>query len=164
MVEQREKRISISDNSFEAGGKRFIVHGSINIEYYRILEELQVRAHFGASYGQLHNGYVKWVELKNAGKPFDADTHLRNVFEGVARGANKQHDPLVLICTLFCREENTAQGGWSEEKANETIRIWSEEGYPVEDFFALALEFVRRCQFASLPGSQGTLEGGQEEA
>lgn len=153
MLDEKEKRIGLSDNSFEAGGKKFIVHSSVNIEMYRVLEELQVRARFGMNYAQLHAGYVKWVELKNAKKDFDADVQLRNVFEGVARGVNKQQDPLVLICTLFCWPQGEPRVSWDEEKANETIKLWSEEGYPVEDFLLLGLQFVRRYQSGSLTES-----------
>lgn len=156
MVEQVEKRISTSDNSFEAGGKKYIIHGSVNVALYRIMEELQVRARFGSSYVQLHASYVKWVELKNAKKDFDADIHLRNTFEGVARGVNKQHDPLLLMCTLFCWEEGADRSAWSEEGANEKIKAWGEEGYPAEDFFLLAVQFVRRYQAGLLPDSENT--------
>ena len=161
MVEQIEKRIGLNDNSFVANGKKYIVHGSINVALYRVLDELQVRAGFGASYAQLYNGYTKWVELKNAQKPFDADTHLRNVFEGVARGVNKQHDALLLICTLFCCAEGTDRSEWNEEVANEIIKEWGAEGYPAEDFFLLAALFVRRYQSALLQGSQNTSDEGQ---
>ena len=147
-----------------AGGKTFIVHSSVNIRMYRVLEELQVRARFGMNYAQLHAGYVKWVELKNTKKDFDADVHLRNVFEGVARGVNKQNDPLVLICTLFCWPQGEPRIDWDEELANETINLWSEEGYPVEDFLLLGLQFVRRYQSGSLTESlsiSGAEEGNQ---
>ena len=164
MLDEKEKRVGLSDNSFVAGGKTFIVHSSVNIRMYRVLEELQVRARFGMNYAQLHAGYVKWVELKNTKKDFDADVHLRNVFEGVARGVNKQNDPLVLICTLFCWPQGEPRIDWDEELANDTINLWSEEGYPVEDFLLLGLQFVRRYQTGSLTESlsiSGAEEGNQ---
>jgi len=157
MVEA-EKRIPISANSFEAGGKKFIVHSSVPIDFYERMDELQVQARYGKSFADLHRAYIKWVELKNAKKDFDADVQLRNVFEGVARGVNKQQDPLILICTLFCWPEGEPRISWSEETANETIKLWSEEGYPVEDFFSLALQFVARYQSASVIASQNILE------
>jgi hypothetical protein len=158
MVESTEKRIQLTDNSFEAGGVKYIIHSSLNIERYRHLDELQVRAAYGTDYAGLFRGFLKWVELKNASKPFDADTHLRNVFEGVLRKQNKQNDPLLLICTLFCDPEGADRTAWSEEQANETIEAWSREGYPVEDFFKLGLEFVRRYQVAFQPDFLNTSE------
>lgn len=146
MVDQLEKRIGLSDNSFEAGGKKFIVHSSVNIELYRVLEDLQVRARFGANFAQLHRGFEKVVDLMNKGKRFESDIALNNMMQGTARALNKQHDPLLLICTLFCWPEGESRTTWDEEKANETIKLWSEEGYPVEDFLALGLQFVRRYQ------------------
>lgn len=163
MVES-EKRITLDANSFEAGGKKFIIHSSVPIDFYERMDELQVQARYGKSFADLHRAYVKWVELKNAKKDFDADVQLRNVFEGVARGVNKQQDPLILICTLFCWPEGVPRISWSEEAANETIKLWSEEGYPVEDFFNLALQFVARYQSASVIAFQNTLEQAEAES
>lgn len=148
MVEQTEKRIGLNDNSFEAGGKKYIVHSSVNIEFYRELEELQVRARYGKNFVELHRGFEKVVELANKGKRFESDVALNNMMQGTVRALNKQHDPLILICTLFCWPEGEPRTTWDEEKANETIKLWSEEGYPVEDFLLLGLQFVRRYQSA----------------
>lgn len=150
MVDQVEKRIGLNDNSFDAGGKKFIVHSSVNIELYRIMEELQVRARFGQSFAQLHRGFERVIELINKGKRFESDVALNNMMQGTVRAMNKQHDPLLLICTLFCWPEGEARTYWDEEKANETIKLWSEEGYPIEDFLVLGLQFVRRYQSGSL--------------
>lgn len=159
-----EPRISLTDNSFEAGGKKYVIHGSLNIERYRVLEELQVRSRFGKSYVELHRGFEKVIELINKSKRFEADIAFNNLMQGTARALNKQHDPLILICTLFCCEEGEPRTGWDEEKANETIKIWSEEGYPVEDFLLLGLQFVRHYQVGFLPESQNTLEENPIEA
>ena len=158
MVDQIEKRIGLSDNSFEAGGKKFIVHSSVNIELYRFLEELQVRARFGYNFAQLHRGFEKVIDLINKGKRFESDMALSNMMQGTARAMNKQHDPLVLICTLFCWAEGESRTTWDEEKANETVKLWSEEGYPIEDFLVLGLQFVRRYQSDSLIESLNILE------
>jgi len=161
MVEQTEKRVRLTDNSFDAGGVTYVIHSSVTAELYRHMDELLVRGRFGKGYAQLHNAYLKWVELKNAKKDFDADIHLRNVFEGVARGVNKQHDPLVLICTLFMWPEGSTsmdKMGWNEESANEKISAWSEEGYPVEDFTNWGLFFAKRYASDSIIDSQGILE------
>lgn len=159
MVESTEKRISLTANSFEAGGVKYIIHSSLNIERYRQLDELQVRAAYGTDYAGLFRGFLKWVELKNASKPFDADTHLRNVFEGVLRKQNNQNDPLLLICTLFCIPEGQGiTSDWTEERANETIQAWSSEGYPVEDFFSLGLQFVKHYQTVLQPDSPNISE------
>lgn len=162
MVEST-KRIRLTDNSFTAGGVKYIVHSSICIELYRHLDELQTRQAFGADYAGLFRGYSKWVELKNQQKPFDADVHLRNIFEGVARKVNNQNEPLLLICTLFCWPEGADRTKWDEESANETIKKWNGEGYPVEDFFRLGLEFVKRYQAAFQLDSLSSLEEGEAE-
>lgn len=140
------KRILVTDNSFTAKGKKFIVYSSLNIERYRILEELQVRARFGQNYAQLHNGFLKVVDLINKGKRFEADIAMHNMMQGAVRAMNKQHDPVLLMATLFCCEEGEDRTTWSEEGANEKINAWSEEGYPVEDFFRLSLQLCRRYQ------------------
>lgn len=153
-----ERRITLTDNSFEAGGKRFVIHSSVNIERYRVLEELQVRSQYGKSFSDLHRGFEKVVELINKGKRFEADIAFNNMMQGTARAVNKQHDPFILICTLFCCEEGESRTNWDEEKANETIKLWSEEGYPVEDFLLLGLRFVRHYQVGFLQESQSILE------
>lgn len=160
MVES-EKRIPLDANSFTAGGKTFIVYGSLNIERYTVLQELEVRSIYGADYGQLHKAFLKWVELKNMQKPFDADTHLRNTFEGVLRKTNKQYDPLLLICTLFMCDEQEDRTQWDEANANEKIKLWSEEGYPTEDFLRWGLHFSRHYQHGFLEGSPDSLESQQ---
>ena len=113
-----EKRINLTDNSFEAGGKTFIIYSSVNIERYRVLEDLQVQARFGANYAQLHTGFEKIVDLKNKGKQFEADIALHNMRQGVVRKLNKQHDPLLLMATLFCCPADEDRTIWSEESAN----------------------------------------------
>jgi len=147
------KRIAVTDNSFEADGRKFIVHSSLNIERYRVLEEMQVRATFGQSYAQLHQGFLKVVDLINKGKRFESDIALNNMMQGVARALNKQHNPMLLIATLFCCEESEDRAVWSEESANEKIELWSKEGYPVEDFFLLSLQLCRHYQEGFLQDS-----------
>lgn len=146
MIEQTEKRILLTDNSFEAGGKTYIIHGSVNIERYTVLQNLEVQSAFGADFVQLHRAHAKWAELHNKRLPFDADRLMDNTFSAVARKANGQRDPLILICTLFMCDKDEDRTTWDEETANEKIKIWSEEGFPAEDFFRLALRFSKRYQ------------------
>jgi hypothetical protein len=49
-----------------------------------------------------------------------------------------------------------------EETANERIQKWSDEGYPVEDFFALGLRFVKHYQHALLSDFLNTSEREEE--
>lgn len=141
-----QKRIALTDNSFEAGGRKFIIYSSLNIERYRMLEELQVRAQYGQNYAQLNNGFLKVVELINKGKQFEANVALHNMMQGTARALNKQHNPMLLIATLFCCEEGEDRTEWTEEAANEKISLWSKEGLLVEDFFGLSLRLCRHYQ------------------
>lgn len=141
-----QKRIALTDNSFTADDRLYVIHSNVNIERYRVLEELQVRAGYGASYAQLHNGFTKIIKLVNDGKRFESDIALHNLAQGVARKINKQHDPMLLIATLFCCTADEDRTQWNEETANEKIELWSKEGYPVEDFFGLSLRFVRHYQ------------------
>ncbi len=157
MVES-EKRIPLDANSFEAGGKTFIIHGSLNIERYTILQDLEVRSAYGADFVQLHRAFLKWVDLKNAKKDHDADHMMRNTFEGVLRKVNKQYDPLLLICTLFMCEKDEDRTQWDEANANEKIKLWSEEGYPTEDFLRWGLRFSRHYQRGFLEDSLDILE------
>lgn len=158
-----EKRVKLTDNSFQAGGKRYVIYSTVNIERYRVLEELQVRAGYGASYAQLHNGYSKVVKLINEGKRFEADIALNNLMQGVARKINKQHDPMLLMATLFCCPDEEDRTAWSEEAANEKIEIWGKEGIPVEDFFGLSLQLCRHYQENLFQGLEAILEEAEED-
>jgi hypothetical protein len=146
MVEETEKRIRLTDNSFEAQGVKFVIYSSVNIERYMHFQELQVRAAYGSTYAHFYQGYQKIVDLKNKGKGFEADIALHNMMQGASRALNKQHDSLMLICTLFCCPSDEDRTIWNEESANEKIALWSKEGYPVEDFLALALQSCKRYQ------------------
>lgn len=159
-MQQPPKRIALTDNSFEAGGRRYIIHSTLNIAFYRVLEELQVRARFGASFAQLHRGFENVVALINKGKRFEADIAFSNLMQGTAREVNKQQDPLILICTLFCWPDGEPRTTWDEETANETVKIWSEEGLPVDDFLLLGLQFIRHYQRDLLQDTPTILDPG----
>ena len=145
MIES-EKRIPLDANSFQAGGKTFIVYGSVNIERKIIMQDLEIRAGYGMDIIQIIQTGTKWTEMKNKGKGFEADVMLQNMFEGGMRSANGQQDPMILICTLFMCPEDEDRTVWDEAQANEKIKLWSKEGYPSEDFLFWGVRFSRRYQ------------------
>ncbi len=161
MIYQTDKRINLNDNSFEAGGVKYLIHGNLDIERFQRLEEMEVRARFGANFISLHNRLTEIWELLNTHKYADAIVKLHNCMQGTVRQVSKQTDPLLLICTLFCRPEGDTQA-WSEELANERVKAWSAEGYPAEDFFALGLQFVKHYHTILQPDTPPTLEEDSE--
>ena len=150
MIEQTEKRILLTDNSIQVAGETQIIHGHVNIERYGILRDLELRSAIGVDFAGMHRTGKQWTALKNSGKGFEADVMMQNMLDGTAlRKVNRQHDPLLLICTLFICPATEDRRYWNEETANEKIKLWSEEGYPTEDFLRLGLQFSRRYQFVS---------------
>lgn len=157
-----DKRIPRDANSFEAGGRTYIIYGSVPIERYTVMQELEVRSAYGATYAQLHRAYKDWTDMKNKGRGHEADVKMSNTFEGVNRKTNKQYDPILLICTLFMCEKDEDRTTWSEEQANEKIKVWSKEGYPTEDFLRWGLHFVRLYQVGFNEDSQSISEVSNE--
>ena len=163
MIEQTEKRILLTDNSFEAGGKTYLIHGSVNLERYAHLDELVMRLVSGAGWAEWHRGGQEWTRLHNASRPHDATVLMQNMLSGKPlRKANYQNPPEVLICTLFMCAEDENRGTWTEEMANEKIKIWSAEGFAAEDFTRWGLLYIERYQSVSLGGSPNTSEAEAE--
>jgi hypothetical protein len=123
------------------------------------MQSLQVQSATGSDYGQLLNAYNKWVEMKNSGKGYEADVMMSNTFDGVRRKVWKQHDPLILICTLFMCEESEDRRVWDEESANEKIKIWNDGGYPAENFTRWGVRFSEVYQTNWSADTQTISEG-----
>lgn len=163
MIEQKEKRIALDDNSIQVGEEKHIIHGNVNLERYVYLDELVLRGRFGVGWIEWHRKGQQWTQMKNAGKGFEADVMMQNMLDGTPlRKANKQHSPEVLICTLFICPETEDRTTWNEEAANEKIKLWSKEGFPAEDFTRLGLLYIERYYQGLNGGSQTILEAEAE--
>ena len=160
-MKESEKRIPLDANSFTAGGKTFIIYASVNIERKRIMQNLEVQSYYGVDLAGINRIGIKWTDMKNKGKGFEADVMMSNMLEGGLRKVNNQHDPLMLICTLFMCTEDENRNVWDEALANEKLKLWSEEGYPSEDFLHWGVRFSRHYQQGLPEDSLTSLEEGE---
>jgi hypothetical protein len=159
MIEQIEKRILLTDNSFVAGGATYLIHGSVALERYVHLDDLTMRLVSGSGWADWQRGGEEWARLHNASKPHDATVLMQNMLSGKPlRRKNHQNPPEILICTLFMCPADEDRSQWNEEAANEKIKIWNAEGFPAEDFTVWGLHYVERYQRVLIGGSLDTLE------
>lgn len=145
-------------DSFEAGGKKYIVHKSLNITRYREYERLQVIAGFGAEYTTLFNGMKKAYAELNTMKAADASVTLYNLMEGVTRKINKHNSPVLLMCSLFINTADEDLTKWSEPAANEKIADWEAAGFDMQGFFHLYLRWAQTFEVGLLSGLSTTSE------
>ena len=153
-ITQTHKKIELDANSFEAGGKKYVIHPSLTLARYKKFQELQVIAGLGLDFTTLYAEVKKAYVLQNSNKFADVAVILSRIIEGAARQINKQEDALMLICTLFIAPEGADLSKWNEAEASEHIKDWESEGFLVVDFFHLALRLVKQFRQSLLPDSQ----------
>jgi hypothetical protein len=152
------KRLDIASNSFEANGRKYLIHPSVTIERFKYFEKLQVSIGFNADYTTLATGIRKAYDDLQKFKGADASVTLYNLMEGIEKKRNDREHEVLLLCSLFvCREgENLAE--WNETEAVEKIADWK-AGYDVADFFDLAWRLVRGFTERLRGGSGSSLDG-----
>lgn len=137
------KRLDINANSFEANGKKYLIHNSLSAERFKKFEELQVVSEFGYDYAGIYAQITKAYDALNKMKVADAGVMLHNLMNGASRGANKQEHPVLLMATLFIFTEDEDLKVWDETRAAEKIADWNAELYDITDFFRLALRLFK---------------------
>lgn len=150
------KQIPPGANSFEANGKKYLIHNSLSVARFRKLHELQVIAGFGADYQTLYQTLKDVYNLLEEPKLASASVKINGVLEGIARELNKQYHPLLLICTLFMCPEGSDITRWNEAEAGECIEDWNTEGYDIQGFFTEGLRFLRQFALNLQPGTPAT--------
>lgn len=147
------KRLPENAKSFEADGRKFIVHDTLTTDGFQMLEELRIRAEVGDTSGGLLKNIQKGYGLLNEGKFADAAVVLYNAIATGERLSEKQYSAWMLIVTLFVRPEGSNLSAWNESEAAEWITAWNNEGYASDDLFRLAADSQMRYTLAFAPNS-----------
>jgi hypothetical protein len=136
------KQLDLNASEFEAKGIKNYVKSSLSVERYRIFEKLQVEFGYGRSFEDFHKQLEKSVELANKGKSLEAWNIVFNLKDGVGKSLEKSAHPAMLICSLFIVWEDEDLTTWDEQKAEEKIKTWNDEGFDMNGFFRLAANLV----------------------
>lgn len=132
------KRLSPDTRSFEANGKKYIVHETLTTDGYIIQDELDLENAIGSSPRQLVKTLGKAVTKLNEYKFFEACTLIYNATGAAERIQERKPPPLLFILTLYVRPEGSDLSKWDEATAREWIEDWNMEGYSINDLFNLA--------------------------
>ena len=138
------KHIQPTDNSFDANGRKYIIHSALTIERFEHFEDLEVQIGLGVTFEQLHGKAKEAYAALNSreGNLADASVILNDIIQGVARVRNGRQIPTLLLCTLFICREGEDRSKYDRAEAVEKINDWRKEGYSVADFFSLAFNLV----------------------
>lgn len=164
MEKQEIKRLPENTKSFEAGGRKFIVHDSLTVDGYQMLEELRIRAEIGDTSAGLLKQMQSAYKLLNDGKFADSAVKLYNAIATGERMTEKQYTAWLLILTLFIRPEGSDLAKWDENEASEWLDAWANEKYDSADLFRLAAACQMRYTSGFLSNSPTISEGESDEA
>jgi hypothetical protein len=115
----------------------------ISIGRYPKFEKYQLTASLGQTPKQLFDSLKKTHEFFNANKFGDAIINNANNMNPVARIADEQPNPLLMLCTLFLVSKDEDLDSWDENLAQIKLDDLSE--YDVQDFFSFAETIAPRC-------------------
>jgi hypothetical protein len=132
------KTLDPSVRSFEANGKKYIVHENLTESGYEMMEALRLEMETGSSAGDLVKTLGKAVNMLKTNNVYEASLHLYNATNAAERISNKVPHPLLLTLTLFVRPQGADLSQWNESEAIEWLSDFNKEGYKITDLFKLA--------------------------
>ncbi len=159
---QELARLTETQRTFEANGKRYVIHESTTVEGFQVLEELRIRSATGDTAAGLLAQLQEAYKRQNEGKFADASVLLYNAIDAAEKHAERRRHSLLLQLTIFARPEGVDVREWSEETADAWIEDWQTEGIDVADLFRAAGDSLTRFQLASMPTSLTIFEQGNE--
>lgn len=137
------KRLELTQNSFEANGRKYIIHPSLSVKRFEEFEKMQIEVSWGVDFDTLFKKLKEVWEKLDKGKFAEASVVVWNLLKGISRLIEQREHPLLLLCTLFICLEDEDRRDWDEATAKEKIQDWREEGIIVSDFFGLAFNLVQ---------------------
>lgn len=152
------KRLDLSANSFEANGRKYLIHDSLTIERFEQYEKLQLQVSWGFEFQLMFKNLETLVKHLDKIEFVKASVLATNMLHGVARGVENRTHPVFLLCALFICREGEDLAKWNNTDALEKIADWRAEGIAVEDFFAYALSFIPSYTTAYKAVSEHILE------
>lgn len=160
------KRLPDNVKTFEANGRKYIVHTGLTVSAFQKLEELRLELEAGNSVPDMVKMMQQAYGKMNEGKMADAAVIMYNIMNVTERIVEGRPPLWLLELTLFVRPEGSDVTKWDEGEAMGWIQDWEKEGYDTSDFFALAtrlhsayVQLFTASIMDSLPsGSESTSE------
>lgn len=160
------KRLPDNVKTFEANGRKYVVHTGLTVSAFQKLEELRLELEAGNSVPDMVKMMQQAYGKMNEGKMADAAVIMYNAINVTERIIEGRPPLWLLELTLFVRPEGSDVTKWDEGEAMGWIQDWENEGYDTSDFFALAtrlhsayVQLFTASIMDSLPsGSEGTSE------
>lgn len=142
-MSETTKRLDLSANSFEANGRKYLIHDSLTIERFEKFEQLQAQVSWGIEFQEIFDNLDKLIKHLDKVEFVKASVLATNMLHGVARNVEGRVNPVFLLCSLFLCREGEDLATWNTTDALEKVADWRAEGIAVEDFFALAYSSVK---------------------
>lgn len=135
-------------NSFEANGRKYLVHGTLPVGRYKYFEVYQAQVAWGVDFARQYKDLGKVWNLLNQTKLAEAAVHINNMREGIARNIEGREHPALMLCTLFICREDEDLAEWNETLALEKVADWKAEAFEMVSFFKYAFSLVRGLETA----------------
>lgn len=135
------KKLTISDTSFEANGKKYFIEPEISPERFAKMEELQIELGFGVSYKKMFEAWSDQKEYLNNLNFVDAAVQADNMMNGIAGIEDRRHT-ILQYCACFINTEDEDRRRFDEKIVAQKIADWEEEGFDYLSFFNLAVNMV----------------------
>lgn len=141
MNDKKLKKLDLSKPYFEANGKKYLIETNLSIARFCEFQILEQEVGYSLTFRKLFDNLKELWELMNASKFVESSIKLDNLMRGIAKMEEKE--PAVLkLCSLFINTENENRSEWNDDLATQKIEDWKAEGYEVDGFFQLALNFI----------------------
>ena len=167
---EKERQTFINDNpelnierrvdklkSFNASGSVYNVTSSLPIRRYEIFEQQQIKVAYKMSIPKMFDQLRKIYDLNEQGKTNEIAVIVHNLLTAV-KDIGNEHNPLLVICTLYIVKEGEDLSDWSQELCDAKIEDWKNAGISMESFFSLALVTISTSMNVYEGVSRTTLE------
>ena len=134
--------IDLSVNSFDANGRKYLVHDSIGIDRYEQYELLQQQIAWGIDFEGMFKKLQNLRDLLNKVQFVDASVQLENMQAGIVRKVEGRAHQVLLMCALFMNREYENTAVWDHTLALEKIADWKAANISMDFFFGFALHLV----------------------
>lgn len=137
-MEQGNQQVRTLDptcRSFDANGRKYIVHDMLTVDGYRRMEELRLEMETGNSAGDLTKMLAKTAGFLQKGNTYDASITVYNALNVAERMKDNRPPAWLLTLTLFVRPEGSDLSAWDESVAESSIQDWEKEGFGIDTLF-----------------------------
>lgn len=163
-MEPKTKKMDPKAGKFTANGHTYHIGDSLSLSRYQEYEKLQSHVGFGTDYMGIVARLKEIDQHLNKVQFSKAAVATHNLMNGLAKKADGQAHPTLMICALFINREGENAALYNEKLMEEKIEDWQKEGLGMEGFFDLAFSLMRTYNdgfSAPSPRSSAEKEGKQ---